>query len=48
MHVIQRQSRQMTRLLDDLPRVSRITQNKIEVRKQVIDPRAVIGYPRGC
>jgi two-component system CheB/CheR fusion protein len=40
--VIERQSRQMTRLLDDLLEVSRITQNKIELRKQVLDARDVI------
>jgi two-component system CheB/CheR fusion protein len=43
LNVIQRQSRQMTRLLDDLLEVSRMTQNKIELRKQVIDARAVVG-----
>ncbi len=42
LQVIERQSRQMTRLLDDLLEVSRITQNKIELRKQVIDARAVV------
>jgi two-component system CheB/CheR fusion protein len=41
LNVIQRQSRQMTRLLDDLLEVSRITQNKIELRRQVIDARSV-------
>jgi two-component system CheB/CheR fusion protein len=40
--VIERQSKQMTRLLDDLLEVSRITQNKIELKKQVIDAREVI------
>jgi len=40
--VIERQSRQMTRLLDDLLEVSRITQNKIELKKQVLDARDVI------
>jgi two-component system, chemotaxis family, CheB/CheR fusion protein len=40
--VIERQSKQMTRLLDDLLEVSRITQNKIELKKQVIDARDVI------
>jgi two-component system CheB/CheR fusion protein len=39
--VIERQSKQMTRLLDDLLEVSRITQGKIELRRQVIDVRAV-------
>jgi two-component system CheB/CheR fusion protein len=41
LQVIERQSRQMTRLLDDLLEVSRITQGKIELRKQVIDARQV-------
>jgi two-component system CheB/CheR fusion protein len=36
---IQRQSQQMSRLLDDLLDVSRITRNKIEIRKQVVDLR---------
>ena len=40
--VIERQSKQMTRLLDDLLEVSRITQNKIELRKQVLDARVVV------
>jgi chemotaxis methyl-accepting protein methylase/signal transduction histidine kinase/chemotaxis response regulator CheB len=35
--VIVRQSRQMGRLLDDLLDVSRITRNKIEIRKSVVD-----------
>jgi two-component system CheB/CheR fusion protein len=42
LQVIERQSRQMTRLLDDLLEVSRITQGKIELRKQTIDARQVI------
>jgi two-component system, chemotaxis family, CheB/CheR fusion protein len=37
--VIARQSRQMARLLDDLLDVSRITRNKIEIRKRVVDFR---------
>lgn len=37
LHVIQRQSRQMARLLDDLLDVSRITQGKIEVRKERVE-----------
>jgi two-component system CheB/CheR fusion protein len=37
--VIARQSRQMARLLDDLLDVSRITRNKIEIRKRVLDLR---------
>jgi two-component system CheB/CheR fusion protein len=35
--VIMRQSRQMARLLDDLLDVSRITQGRIEIRKEVVD-----------
>jgi two-component system CheB/CheR fusion protein len=38
--VIQRQSHHMARLLDDLLDVSRITRNKIDIRKQVVDLRA--------
>jgi two-component system CheB/CheR fusion protein len=39
--VLERQSRQMARLLDDLLEASRVTQNKIELRKRVIDVRTV-------
>jgi two-component system, chemotaxis family, CheB/CheR fusion protein len=42
LQVIERQSRQMARLLDDLLEVSRITQGKIELRKQVVDARTVV------
>lgn len=35
--VIQRQGRQMARLLDDLLDVARVTQGKIGIRKQVVD-----------
>lgn len=42
LQVIERQSRQMARLLDDLLEVSRITRGKIELRKQTIDARKVI------
>lgn len=35
--VIQRQGRQMARLLDDLLDVARVTQGKIDIRKEVID-----------
>ncbi len=35
--VVRRQAQQMARLLDDLLDVSRITQNKIEIRKEVMD-----------
>lgn len=37
--VIHRQAHQMSRLLDDLLDVSRVTQGKIELRKQIIDVR---------
>src|SRR6202008_3801811 len=36
-HIIDRQSQQMARLLDDLLEASRVTQNKIELRKRVVD-----------
>ena len=39
--VMSRQSQQMARLLDDLLEVSRVTQNKIELRKQRIDLAAI-------
>ena len=39
--VLQRQSRQMARLLDDLLDASRVTQNKIELRRRVVDLRLV-------
>ena len=39
--VVERQSQQMARLLDDLLEVSRVTQNKIELRRQRIDLAAV-------
>jgi two-component system CheB/CheR fusion protein len=38
--VISRQAHHMSRLLDDLLDVSRVTQNKIELRKDVIDLRS--------
>jgi two-component system CheB/CheR fusion protein len=41
LRVIERQSQQMSRLLDDLLEVSRITQGKIELRKQTTDVRSV-------
>lgn len=40
--VLSRQSQQMSRLLDDLLEVSRVTQDKIELRKRVIDLRPLI------
>jgi len=39
--IVDRQSRQMARLLDDLLEVSRVTQDKIELRKRVVDLGAV-------
>jgi two-component system, chemotaxis family, CheB/CheR fusion protein len=41
--VLERQSRQMARLLDDLLEVSRVTQNKIELRRRVVDLRLIAG-----
>jgi len=41
--VLERQSRQMARLLDDLLEASRVTQNKIELRRQVLDLRDIAG-----
>ena len=35
--ILDRQSQQMSRLLDDLLEASRVTQNKIELRKSVVD-----------
>jgi two-component system CheB/CheR fusion protein len=40
--VLDRQSQQMARLLDDLLDASRVTQNKIELRKEPVDLRAVV------
>jgi two-component system CheB/CheR fusion protein len=40
--VIDRQSQQMARLLEDLLEASRVTQNMIDLRKQVVDLRAVV------
>ena len=40
--ILERQSKQMARLLDDLLDASRVTQNKVELRKQVVDLRAVV------
>ena len=40
--MLERQSQQMARLLDDLLEASRVTQNKIELRKRVVDLRAVV------
>src|SRR5262245_64557518 len=40
--VLERQSQQMARLLDDLLEASRVTQNKIELRRARVDLRAVV------
>src|SRR4029079_4762051 len=40
--ILERQSQQMPRLLDDLLEVSRVTQDKIELRRSVIDLRPVV------
>jgi two-component system CheB/CheR fusion protein len=42
LEVVDRQSQQMTRLLDDLLEASRVTQNKIDLKTRVIDLRTVI------
>ena len=39
--ILDRQSQQMARLLDDLLEVSRVTQDKIELKKQVVDLRSI-------
>src|SRR5688572_2085306 len=39
--VLERQSRQIARLLDDLLDASRVTQNKIELRRRVVDLRLI-------
>jgi two-component system, chemotaxis family, CheB/CheR fusion protein len=40
--VVDRQTQQMGHLLDDLLEVSRVTENKIELRQRVVDLRSVI------
>jgi two-component system CheB/CheR fusion protein len=40
--ILDRQSHQMAQLLDDLLEASRVTQNKIELRRRVVDLRAVV------
>ncbi|HSU42166.1 MAG TPA: ATP-binding protein, partial [Polyangiaceae bacterium] len=40
--ILERQSQQMARLLDDLLEVSRVTQDKIELRRSVLDLRPVV------
>jgi len=42
MQIVERQAQQMARLLDDLLEASRITQDKIELRKSVLDLRTVV------
>ncbi|HEY7518824.1 MAG TPA: chemotaxis protein CheB [Methylomirabilota bacterium] len=39
--ILERQTRQMARLLDDLLEASRVTQNKIELRQDIVDVCAV-------
>ncbi len=43
MEVINRQMRQLSRLIDDLLDVSRITQGKVQLRKEPLDAAAVLG-----
>ena len=45
--ILERQSRQMARLLDDLLEASRVTQNKIELRKRRSTQRGGRGRRRG-
>ena len=40
--ILERQSKQMARLLDDLLEVSRVTQSKIELRKDRVDLRTIV------
>jgi two-component system CheB/CheR fusion protein len=40
--ILERQAQQMTRLLDDLLEASRVTQNKVELKKQLIDLNTVV------
>jgi two-component system CheB/CheR fusion protein len=42
LEVLERQSQQMARLLDDLLEASRVTQNKIELRKSQVDLNAAL------
>jgi PAS domain S-box-containing protein len=42
LEVIERQTRQMTRLIDDLLDIARITSNKLELRRERIELRAVL------
>ena len=41
LEVLDRQSKQMSGLLDDLLEASRVTQNKIELKKRVVDLKAI-------
>ena len=43
LEILERQSRQMARLLDDLLEANRVTENKIELRRRVLDLRGVVG-----
>ncbi len=42
LQIVDRQAQQMARLLDDLLEASRVTQDKIELRKVVLDLRSVV------
>ncbi|MET0795620.1 MAG: chemotaxis protein CheB [Polyangiaceae bacterium] len=42
LEIVERQAQQMARLLDDLLEASRITQDKIELRRTVLDLRTVV------
>jgi len=42
LQIVERQAKQMAHLLDDLLEASRVTQDKIELRKVVLDLRAVV------
>jgi len=42
LQIVERQAQQMARLLDDLLEASRITQDKIELRRSVLDLRTVV------
>jgi two-component system CheB/CheR fusion protein len=42
LQIVERQAQQMARLLDDLLEASRITQDKIELRRTVLDLRTVV------
>jgi len=42
LQIVERQAQQMARLLDDLLEASRITQDKIELRRSVMDLRSVV------